>query len=517
MKADEDGLTARLPDGKTETRAWSDLGREAPGMLVQLASDPGSAEECLSAALIMMETKEPTLAEKYLEQARSLGAGCALYVGDLAERAFTKAAELLNQNEFRKAAELLSEMETKYGATKWFAANQLTFHDALKMARQGVLETEAEQLYAEAAKLFSEEEYFDLKPIVETLKRDYAASQPVSGKGPQAFVLRAGKSGWPISGSGSPYGSMVRAISRSIRQAISTAQANTVIEIQDNGPYYEKVVVPVSRAANLTLRGKKGCWPVIASGGSLGAINEFIEVQAQGTELARLAIVHARPVEHQFFFSEDLQRLSCAIGNYLGRIHIQDRPELQGAHQYHRCTQARGQRLFRGRSYRPKESGLAASRRGGVHERMPGGERFDSRAEVPWQNQPTLLHDSRPTADRGRTVRRAGLARGVSCLRQPGKQNRGLQCLFGFRAAQSLAELLAAAPEFSMPPMATTASSQEVRAAARRPTAATAAFATRPRLWRCGMSPSHSARGASSSSEGHEHSPVALRGYATSG
>ena len=87
----------------------------------------------------------------------------------------------------------------------------------------------------------------------------------------------------------------------SIRQAIPrAAQANTVIEIQDNGPYYEKVVVPVS-TANLTLHGKKGCWPVIASGGSLGAINEFIEVQAPGTELARLAIVHARPVDTNSF------------------------------------------------------------------------------------------------------------------------------------------------------------------------------------------------------------------------
>jgi len=45
---------------------------------------------------------------------------------------------------------------------------------------------------------------------------------------------------------------------------VNAALPNSLIEIQDNGPYSEAVTIPPEKIG-LTVRGKKGLWPILIS------------------------------------------------------------------------------------------------------------------------------------------------------------------------------------------------------------------------------------------------------------
>jgi len=74
----------------------------------------------------------------------------------------------------------LEELESRYRSAPWYSAHQQAVADARRAVQRGLDEAAAEQLYAEAAELLAQKEYFDLKPIVEQLKSEYADTAPVT-------------------------------------------------------------------------------------------------------------------------------------------------------------------------------------------------------------------------------------------------------------------------------------------------------------------------------------------------
>lgn len=76
---------------------------------------------------------------------------------------------------------------------------------------------------------------------------------------------------------------------KSIQGAINAAPANSLIEIQDNGPYNERIGIGTE---GLTIRGKKSCWPVITSVGPLTGFPVLVSVSAPRIQLERLLLLH---------------------------------------------------------------------------------------------------------------------------------------------------------------------------------------------------------------------------------
>jgi len=288
LEADESGITAKLISGKTESLAWSDVGEKAVPKVLQLAVDAEKAKDWLAAGLMALASGNPLLAERCFDKARSLGANIDPYLVPLAEASFARVEERLTEKDFDAAEAALGSLESKYAALPWLAANQGRIGAAREAARAGIRETEAEKLYAEAAALLAQKESFDLKPIVDRLKADYAATRPVTDahrKPPfaelQQAVANLGKRlSVRLDGTGD---------FKSIQAAIDAAPANSLIEIQDNGPYNEKIAVATD---GLTLRGKRGLWPVITSVGPMTNFPILVNVTASRTSLERLVLFH---------------------------------------------------------------------------------------------------------------------------------------------------------------------------------------------------------------------------------
>ena len=160
----------------------------------------------------------------------------------------------------------LGKLEQKYAKTPWFASHKADINAARAEAKAAVAEGEAEKLYAQAAALFKQNELFDLKPIIEKLKANYPKTRPVTdAERKPSFAEMADATrnlGRFITVRKDGKGDF-----REIQDAINSAPANSVVEIQDDGTY----LVPAPNGVDLlkegmTLRGKKGCWPILAQG-----------------------------------------------------------------------------------------------------------------------------------------------------------------------------------------------------------------------------------------------------------
>ena len=81
---------------------------------------------------------------------------------------------------------------------------------------------------------------------------------------------------------------------KSIQAAIDAAEPGSVVEIQDDGPYNEPVLIPKEKPG-LTLRGKEGRWPIITSEGPSRGCEKLIVSRAEGSTVERLALVHSVP------------------------------------------------------------------------------------------------------------------------------------------------------------------------------------------------------------------------------
>ena len=290
VKADEEGITAQLRT-KTETRAWNDLGEQSTEPLLGLVIDPQKAEDLLAAGLLAMACKDTSLAEGYFDRASELGADIGPYLAPLARTAFTRARELLAEGQFSEADEILANVETKYVDTPWFATNRSSLAAARAQAKQGIYEAEAEKLYAEAAQLFEKERLFDVKPLVEKLKSNYANSQAVTEDARQPSFAEMeeaiAKLGQFITVRLDAKGDF-----STMQQAIDAGdEPNSLIESQDTGPYDGAAVVR-DEIAGVTIRGKQGCCPIVTSRRDTEVL---LQVFGSGTTLERLALVHVAP------------------------------------------------------------------------------------------------------------------------------------------------------------------------------------------------------------------------------
>jgi hypothetical protein len=81
---------------------------------------------------------------------------------------------------------------------------------------------------------------------------------------------------------------------KTIQAAIDAAPPNSLIEIQDNGPYNEKVTI-LKNKEGLTIRGKKGCWPVVTSAGPVTNLPVLLQTRSANTSLRRLVFAHVAP------------------------------------------------------------------------------------------------------------------------------------------------------------------------------------------------------------------------------
>lgn len=149
-------------------------------------------------------------------------------------------------------------------------------------------EAAAERVFAEASRLFQRQQLFELKAVLERLRKAHPDSaavtdtqrQPsfadmlkaVEGLGKFLVVRRDGAAG----------------ACRKIQEAIDAATPNSTIEIQDDGPYHEKLVIPQDKP-RLTLRGKKTLWPVIVAVGEGGAA---LTTGAAETTVEHLVLAH---------------------------------------------------------------------------------------------------------------------------------------------------------------------------------------------------------------------------------
>lgn len=154
-------------------------------------------------------------------------------------------------------------------------------------------EATAERLYAEAARLFQRRQLFELKATLERLLKqapDAAVVADAARKPSVAEMLEAVKGLGdllPVRRDGAA------GAFRKVQDAIDAAAANSTVEIQDAGPYAERLVIPKEKTG-LTLRGKNPLWPVIASDGQAGPL---VVIEGAGTALEHLVLAHQGAAE----------------------------------------------------------------------------------------------------------------------------------------------------------------------------------------------------------------------------
>ena len=153
---------------------------------------------------------------------------------------FASAKTSLAKGDFTSAAEALTAVEQKYAATPWLAAHKDEVASAREAAKAGIAESEAEKLYADAARLFEKKELFDLKPIIAKLRADYSKTRPVTDAARKSTFADMLKATETLSkfitvrqdGKGD---------CKTVQAALEAAPDYSVIEIQDNGLYNEKL------------------------------------------------------------------------------------------------------------------------------------------------------------------------------------------------------------------------------------------------------------------------------------
>jgi serine/threonine protein kinase len=293
--AAEAGITATLRTDMTESSSWKDLGDRATGKLLELAIDPTNGKMLLAGALLALAAGETGTAETYFDGAEAAGIDIAPYLVSVAAQSLSKAMEILDEQQYADALERLEHIEAEYGSTDWFATNREALAAARATAEKGILDAEAESLYAEAVKLREADQLFDLRDLVARLRSRYASSLVVGDATRSPTFVDLEES---VADLGRKF--TVRLDGEgdftSIQAAIDAAPARSLIEIQDSGPYREKLVLPESKP-KLTLRGAADSWPVITSNGLGASLRTLVTVRSQHACLERLLLVHSEVPE----------------------------------------------------------------------------------------------------------------------------------------------------------------------------------------------------------------------------
>ncbi|MBM4094861.1 MAG: hypothetical protein FJ276_36440 [Planctomycetes bacterium] len=281
--------------GKTEIIPWSTIGAGglaklfAPKQLERFLTS-AEGDDWLAAGLVALAVGSGSEADHCFEQARSLGVSIEPYLASLAAAAFADANTMLANYEYSQADAALGTIEEKYAAIPWYPANKQAIAAAQDAARIGITKTgEAEKLYAEAVRLLGQKELFDVKAIVQTLKTEFADTTVVQkrGRDPSLLDLESAVANVPkaitvrLDGKGD---------FQSIQAAIDAAPSQSLIEIEDNGPYHEKVLIATDKY-EIRLRGKKGCWPVITSEGLPEGPRPLVSVEGVSAFLERMVLL----------------------------------------------------------------------------------------------------------------------------------------------------------------------------------------------------------------------------------
>jgi len=293
IEADEHGMTARLKGDKTESLAWQDLTPKAVHELVALVIDDRSVDDWLAAGLLAMVAEDTPQAEKHFQKAKSLGANIDSYLGTLGAAALARAATLLGEDKFDEAGAELARVEANYGDTPWFADNKQIVETTRATIRERTDAASAERLYGEAVELFGSGDLFELRDRIEKLRSDYPNvplladpdRKPPFSELEQAVAALGKRVVVRTDGQGDYIG---------VQQAIDGAEPNTLIEIEDKGPYNERIVVPREKQG-LTIRGAKDCWPIITSMGPIRDFDVLVSVFGAQTTLQRVILVHGKP------------------------------------------------------------------------------------------------------------------------------------------------------------------------------------------------------------------------------
>ena len=287
VAADEQGITAaKLPTAKTQTYTWQGLSARSALQLARLTIDRKRGDDQLAAGLLALRLKDATSADRFFAEAEKLGAAVDRHRDPAAAAAFARATDLLGKKDFATADAALAEFEEKYAKTAWFAKHR----NEVAAARQ---QAGSENLYAQAVALFKKQELFGLKPIIEKLKAGYAKTPAVTDPGRTPSFAKMADAVKDL-GEFLTVRKDGKGDFKSIQAAIDAAPPKGLIEIQDNGPYNEKLVIPKEKPG-LILRGKEGCWPIITSLGRRKDIDILVTVRARGATLEQLVLAHAAP------------------------------------------------------------------------------------------------------------------------------------------------------------------------------------------------------------------------------
>jgi len=292
-KADENAVAAALPTGKTELHRWADLNARTLQRLVELAGDPDRPDDWIAAGLLSLASADAASAGRLFDRAQALGADINPYLGTIASSVLARARSLVAEAKFDEATEALAGFEAKYAEIPWFAENEAAFRAVAAEAAAGQHEKQAEGLYEEAKKFYADNELFEAKRLLDRLGAEYAQTRAVTDttREPSFATMAAA-----VADLGKLI--VVRADGRgdfkTIQEAVDAAEPKSLIEIQDAGPYNEKIEIPREKEG-LTLRGAKGQRPMITSVGPRTNFAKLLSVYAPRVTLQRLTLVHGAP------------------------------------------------------------------------------------------------------------------------------------------------------------------------------------------------------------------------------
>jgi serine/threonine protein kinase len=292
-QADESGLTAVSSGDREQQHRWQDLGPKATAKLLELSIDRTAADDWLAASLIAATAGDPDLTNRLLQQVATLGVQANGHLCELAASAFSQILQMIDDERFTEADKALSVLQAQCAKTAWYTTQQSVIQAAHDVVDRGLREAEAVVLFARAVQLLEDSELFELRDAVQQLQSQYpdAAVLRDTDRSPDWADLQAAvaKLGAQLTVRRDGQGNF-----RTIQEAIDAAGPNTLIEIQDAGPYNENLIITPDKAG-LTIRGAADVWPLITSSGPKRDFPILVTADAPRTTLQRVALVHTAP------------------------------------------------------------------------------------------------------------------------------------------------------------------------------------------------------------------------------
>ena len=287
--ASEKGLEATLASGQAEVHAWAALSVDATRHILRHTVDRDNVDDCLAAGLFGLAHHDAVYAEGAFEHAKGLGADITRYLPPLADIALQRAKTLADSGQYKKADESLDSLEGKYAVYPWFAAYRQPLqdlHGRVKAVLSG--DTKAQELLHSAIAAYKEKRYFDAYDLIHEIKQKYPESATAKDRSRKPSLADLQAAVAKVVGGVFTVRQAGKADFPGIQAAINAASPNSLINIEDDGPYFEAIRIPEDKSG-LTIRGRD-CWPVIRCGGPIGTVDCLVNVAAPGVTLEHLVI-----------------------------------------------------------------------------------------------------------------------------------------------------------------------------------------------------------------------------------